>query len=95
MAEEAAAIIICCMPTTAALFKSIKTPLRDWLSSPSSRALRITTFKRSGMTQSGSQYSLKGSLNNGWNAGYSQLHYGQHATWVDADMGNYSLQHMD
>lgn len=95
MAEEAAAVMICCMPTTAALFKSAKTPMRTWWSSLGSRVLRLTTLNRSGMTQSGSQSSLKGSLNNGWSAAYPQPHYGQHATWVDTDVGNYSLQEMD
>jgi hypothetical protein len=42
MTEEAAGIMICCMPATAVVFKSVKGPLKSWLSSVSERTLRLT-----------------------------------------------------
>jgi hypothetical protein len=45
MAEETAGVIICCMPSTAIVFKSVKGPVASWLSS---KAQRLTGSYRSG-----------------------------------------------
>lgn len=96
MAEEAAAVMICCMPTTATFFKLAKAPVRSWLSSASGRALRLTGSHRSDIHRSGSRTNLKGSLESGWNAAYSHPQGREHnAIRVDREFDTYSLQQMN
>lgn len=93
MSEQAAAVMICCMPSTAAFFKSAKVPVRSWLSSVSGRALRLTGSNRSDMPNSGSQSNLKGSLESGWNAAYSnQQSHDHNGVWVDTEFDAYSMR---
>lgn len=95
MAEEAAAVMICCMPTTATFFKLARVPVRSWLSS-SRRALRLTGLYCSNMTHSGSQSDLKDSLESGWNATDSNPQGRTHnAVRVDMEFDTYSLRQMD
>ncbi|KAG6356840.1 hypothetical protein INS49_014714 [Diaporthe citri] len=96
MAEEAAAVMICCAPTTATFFKLAKAPVRSWLSRARGRALRLTGWHRSDMPDSGSQSKLKASLESGRNAAYSHLEAREDtAVRVDTEFDAYSLRQMN
>lgn len=71
MADEAAAVIIFCAPTTATFFRVAKDPVRSWLPHARGRTLRLTGLHRSDMPDSNSQSKLKASLESGRNAAYS------------------------
>lgn len=90
MAEEAAGVVICCMPATAALFKHFKKPVLSWLSSASKLALRLTSSGRSG------HYSNdKGSLESHRDPVYYHVEpQDHHAAWVDAEVDAHSLQQL-
>jgi hypothetical protein len=104
MAEEAAGVIICCMPITAAGFKSVKGPMLSWLSSASERALRITTSSsrsRPGIPLAGSNYSLQEQKKVAANDSTRNL-FNNHPTphdrrtaWMDSDVNTYSLQQLN
>lgn len=95
MAEEAAAVMICCAPTTASFYKLAKPSVRTWLSSASGRALRLSGSgsHRTDMPGSGSQSNLKGSLDSGWNAAYSHAQGREHNPERETDA--YSLGQMN
>lgn len=103
MAEEAAGVMICCMPNTTTVFKSVKGPVLSWLSSASERALRLTNPSRfrSGIFLSGSNSNLRSSLErkqleNSQNPIYCHPDPpDRHAAWVDTDVDTYSLQQLN
>ncbi|KAF2970324.1 hypothetical protein GQX73_g3175 [Xylaria multiplex] len=94
MAEEAAGVIVCCMPATAALFRKVKMPMPSWSS--------ISKWtSRSPILLSGSSSNLKENLErhesiNSRNPVY--CHPGsrdRHAAWVDSEAETHSLQHLN
>ena len=96
MSEQAAGVMICCKPTTAALLRSIQGPVRSWLSSVSGRALRLTSSYRSNMLHAGSQFELKENLD----SNQAQIYFRSdphdyHAAWADAEVDTYSLQYLN
>ncbi|KAI0902737.1 hypothetical protein F4823DRAFT_406970 [Ustulina deusta] len=94
MAEEAAGVIVCCMPATAALFRKVKMPRPSWMSF-SRWAIR------SPIVLSGSSSNLKENLerhesDNIRNPVY--CHPGSrdcHTAWVDSEPETHSLQQWD
>lgn len=95
MAEEAAAVIICCAPTTATFFRLAKDPVRSWLSHARGRTLRLTELHRSDMPDSGSQSKLKASLENGRSAAYSHLEARENNTVrADVEFDAYLMRQM-
>lgn len=96
MAEEAAAVIISCTPTTATFFKQTKGPVRSWLSHANERALRLTGSHRSDLPHSGSQSKLKDSLERDRNATYYHLEASEDSTGrVDTELYAHSLRQMN
>jgi hypothetical protein len=84
MAEEAAGVIICCMPSTAIVFRSVKGPVASWLSS---RFLRLTgsspSRDRRVRAKTRSQtYSPLGELS------YPNV-------WIDSEADAHSLQQLE
>lgn len=96
MSEEAAGVMIFCMPPTASFFRRVEGPVRSWLSAVSWRALRTTRFSRSGKYAGSSQSNLKKKLESRRKEVYlpSDLH-GHHTAWVNTEAGNYPLQQLD
>lgn len=98
MGEEAAAVMICCMPSTSSLVKSLQEPVRSWLSNASQRALRLTGSNRTGLPRSGSgsMSNLKGSSESNQDAIDSHpLPQQLHTAWANASSDNYPLQHLN
>lgn len=96
MAEEAAAVMISCTPTTATFFRQAKVPVQSWLLYASERALRLTGSHRSDMPHSGSQSELKDSLESDRNATYSHLEAHEDSTaHGDTELYAYSLRQMN
>lgn len=88
--------MICCMPSTSSLLKSLQQPVRTWLSNTSQRALRLngssrtTSAPRFGGT---SQSSLKGSVESTQDAIYCHpLPKERHSAWAGADTASYPLR---
>lgn len=98
MGEEAAAVLICCMPSTSSLMKSVQEPLRSWLSNARQRALRLTGSSRTGVVRSGggSQSNFKGSLERNRNAVYTHpAPKDRHTAWAGANIDTYPLRHLN
>lgn len=81
MAEETAGVIICCMPATAIVFRSVKGPVVSWLSSKVSHMTRSSRSRdRKGKGKTRSQtYSPLGELNSP-------------NIWIDNEADTHSLQ---
>lgn len=87
MAEEAAGIVICCVPSTAIVFKSIRGSQASWV---------LSTAKRlTGSSRSGGSTQRKGVENDG-NSIYLHLaSHSSHQDWNDIEAETHSLQHMN
>lgn len=97
MGEEAAAVMICCMPSTSSLVKSLQGPVRSWLSHASQRALRLTGSTHTGMPRSGvgNLSNLKGSSESNQNAIDSHpASKEHHIAWADANLDNYPVRQL-
>lgn len=89
--------MICCMPSTSSLMKSVQGPMRSWLSNASERAFRLTGSSRNGMPRSGagSQSNLKGSLESNRNALHSYpAPRDGHTAWAGTNPDTYPLRQM-
>ncbi|RYP77945.1 hypothetical protein DL771_000804 [Monosporascus sp. 5C6A] len=101
MAEETAGVMICCMPSTAAVFKSVKGPVLSWLSSMSERALRLTGQSRSGILLSSSNSNLRRTLEhktpeNTRNPVYCHPgSHDRHTAWVETEVDTYPLPQLN
>jgi hypothetical protein len=83
MAEETAGVIICCMPSTAIVFKSVKGPVASWLSSKFSRLTGSSPSRDCrGRAKTRSQtYSSLGELSSP-------------NIWIDSEADAHSLQQL-
>ncbi|KAI1772253.1 hypothetical protein F4818DRAFT_180413 [Hypoxylon cercidicola] len=101
IAEETAGVMICCMPSVAAVFKAVKGPVQSWLSSVSERVLHITDSSGFGTLLSGRNSNLKRSLGrNKYESSQNPIYChpspcDRHNAWVHTDVDACSLRDLD
>ncbi|KAI0425309.1 hypothetical protein F5Y09DRAFT_322019 [Xylaria sp. FL1042] len=84
MSEEAAGVILCCMPATAALFKAVQFPMVSWL--PFSKGKRTPRLR--------SNLEPRETVNSR-DSIYCHPGINRHIVQVDSEVENYPLQHLD
>ncbi|KAK0621944.1 hypothetical protein B0T17DRAFT_509243 [Bombardia bombarda] len=105
IAEVAAGVIICCMPSMVVVFRSVKEPMLSWITTTSQRALRLAGCSRSGLSipqysNPNSKVHLEGRYldDGGRDRDAIYCHPGsfyRNDVWVDAELNTHSLEQLN